>query len=253
MASKVLFIVEGEKIEKEIVENLQKTILKEIKVEAICSFGNNIYELYEKMMSSKYLNVIELINEIKTKDYISDEFTDIILIFDYDGHAPKADDCKIIKMLRHFNNSTKNGKLYINYPMSESIKMLSLKEEALFYDIRKGSKFKEFVDKNRDNKLNDVSKYNFETWKEIIKMNVLKVNNYLLKEDKKEDSKSKTLEKIRLELKRGLRIFLRQKKKYINSQEKILILNSFPIFICNFVKKSYLKKLVGSNFINYKM
>lgn len=240
MANRLLFIVEGDKSEPDILKNMEKIILKETN-SIICSFENNIYELYKKMRTSENLNIVEVLNKIKNIELIPEEFTDIFLFFDYDGHDSKANDEKIIEMLEFFNNSTTNGKLYINYPMVESIKIISLEAEKLFYDIAECSSFKDFIDKVGENRLNNVKRYNYEIWQEIIYKNLFKVN-FLLNDN----FNNLDLEKIYLELKDGLKIFLKQKEKYIDKEKKILILNSFPIFICNFIKKSYFKKLVGN-------
>lgn len=44
--SKILFIVEGEVTEHQIIDNLNKTILKEIKSKEIVSYKTNIYKLF---------------------------------------------------------------------------------------------------------------------------------------------------------------------------------------------------------------
>lgn len=191
------------------------------------------------MHSSEGLNIIEILNEIKETDYNPEEYSDIFLFFDYDGHDDKASDEKIIEMLKYFNNSTINGKLYINYPMVESIKMISLDNEKLFFEIDKGSTFKNFVDGESENRLNDIVNYTFSIWQEIITKNLQKVN-YLLKKEKDISDYSE----LRIEIKDGLEIFSKQKEKYIDTNNKVMILNSFPIFICNYVREPYYKKLI---------
>lgn len=241
MANKLLFIVEGDKSEPDILENMDNIILKETNSIIVCSFGNNIYELYAKMKSSENLDIVEVLNKIKNIKLIPEDFTDIFLFFDYDGHDSKANDEKLIEMLEFFNNSITNGKLYINYPMVESIKIISLELEKLFYDIAECSSFKDFIDKVGENRLSNVKRYNYEIWQEIIHQNLFKAN-FLLNDT----FDNLDLKKIYLELKDSLEIFLKQKEKYIDKEKKILILSSFPIFICNFIRKSYFKKLVGN-------
>ena len=60
------------------------------------------------------------------QDYelLSHRYTDVILIFDFEPqeNAPAFE--KIRKMAAYFNDSTDNGKLYINYPMMQSYRHL---------------------------------------------------------------------------------------------------------------------------------
>lgn len=48
------------------------------------------------------------------------DFTNVILVFDYERHDPQFSISKIEKMQKCFNDSTDMGKLYLNYPMNES-------------------------------------------------------------------------------------------------------------------------------------
>lgn len=50
------------------------------------------------------------------------DFTDIILIFDFDPQDPSYSPSILEDMLLHFDDSTSSGKLFINYPMVESYK-----------------------------------------------------------------------------------------------------------------------------------
>lgn len=233
--NKLFFIVEGEHVEPQVIKNMNKCILKEINSEIVLSFGNNIYELYEKIKEKPYLNIIEILNKIKNKNYNPDEYTDIYLFFDYDGHDTKAADKKIKEMLKLFSNPTENGKLYINYPMVESLKQLSL--EDITYEISKCSNFKKYIENNIKNDLKNINHYSFDIWKEIIQANVKKVN--FLFDKKFEICKRK-------EIKSQEEIFDCQEEKYINPQREIFILNSFPLFICNFIKESYYNKLISN-------
>ncbi len=52
--------------------------------------------------------------------YYRNDFTNIILVFDYERHDPAFSEEKILEMQHCFEDSTDMGKLYLNYPMIES-------------------------------------------------------------------------------------------------------------------------------------
>ena len=55
--------------------------------------------------------------------YKSSDFESIYLFFDYDfykGDLDKKND-EVLELLEYFNEETENGKLFISYPMIESI------------------------------------------------------------------------------------------------------------------------------------
>ena len=52
--------------------------------------------------------------------YYRNDFTNIILVFDYERHDPVFSEEKILEMQHCFEDSTDMGKLYLNYPMIES-------------------------------------------------------------------------------------------------------------------------------------
>lgn len=55
-----------------------------------------------------------------------DDFSEVYLFFDYDGHQNnlgESDDSDALEqMLISFDNETENGKLYISYPMVEALR-----------------------------------------------------------------------------------------------------------------------------------
>lgn len=59
------------------------------------------------------------------KKKLKNVYSDVLLVFDFDPHAPQFSSEKILKLMHHFNDSTEYGRLYINYPMLESFKHLN--------------------------------------------------------------------------------------------------------------------------------
>lgn len=132
--SKILLVVEGEKVEKELFEHFYK--LYQLNNVQIVAYKTNIYHFYNRLKKdfsnasgeieyefidlplflNDYLNLEE---EQKLNTY---DFKDKILIFDFDPHDPQYSEAKIMELIENFSNSTDLGKLYINYPMIESYK-----------------------------------------------------------------------------------------------------------------------------------
>ncbi|MDX8044767.1 hypothetical protein SH601_02110 [Gracilibacillus sp. S3-1-1] len=131
---KVLLLVEGEKVEKELFDHLYTLYgLKHIE---IVSYKTNIYAFYNRLrkdFSDRQGNIdfdsIDLplfLNDylkINSDNPLSEvDFSDIILIFDFDPHDPQFHRDSLIELLENFDNSTDKGKLFLNYPMVESYK-----------------------------------------------------------------------------------------------------------------------------------
>lgn len=130
----IAVIYEGNKTERILIENLKKIFFLNRANIVFVGFpaGQNIYMLWKQIQKDEYeTDLIELIREYnkdaaeKLKGYSRDDFSEIYLFFDYDGHncnlsATDPDGTAVLgEMLETFDNETELGKLYINYPMVE--------------------------------------------------------------------------------------------------------------------------------------
>lgn len=145
-------------------------------------------------------------------------------------------------MLDFFSDETENGKLYINYPMIESLKYtkeipdanyrryVATREECashkfkgnaerFAYSEAKAFRFIDLVKTERQ-KVAD-------NWEKLKFQNVCKAN-YLVS-----DSNTLLLRKSTINQKD---IFEAQKSKYVDINESVAILNSFPIFLYDYLK-----------------
>lgn len=158
--SKILFICEGRKTEKKFCNLIiEKYFLNRQKEKEYIAFGTNIYGLYDEMSRDDGLDIISLLMEkAKAKrDMYNYEmlknggFAEVYLIFDYDPHAPQYDFNKIKKMIEYFNDETGNGKIYINYPMFESLKHFRSIPDKDYndycIDITECVEYKEYINK----------------------------------------------------------------------------------------------------------
>ena len=121
----ILFIVEGESREINIVDNICDVFFckSQIKIISIPA-GKNIYMLWKQLSDDNFeTDVFELLREdplidtCEIEDMERDDFSEVYLFFDYDGHQNNvAGDTKtesIIKtMLNTFDNETEAGKLF---------------------------------------------------------------------------------------------------------------------------------------------
>lgn len=140
---KVLLIVEGEKSERVLFTKLYN--LYGMSNVEIVAYKTNIYALYNRLKkeysdgeSSIDFEAIDL--PLFLNDYLKLEeaellneadFSDIILIFDFDPQDPGYDKNILLDLIDNYSESTGRGKLYLNYPMLESYKdVVSLDDSA---------------------------------------------------------------------------------------------------------------------------
>ncbi len=129
-----LFVFEGGSTEDKIEVKLANHFMHQsIAVKSV--YGGEIYQLYRRMAKDDFaVDIVTILKERKENEkilegYDSDDFAYIYLFFDYDGHATKADDEQVKKLIEYFNNETEEGKLFISYPMVEAIRHYKGKEE----------------------------------------------------------------------------------------------------------------------------
>lgn len=252
----ILFIFEGARREPALYKTLNKIFLKLEDEDAIaCSYGNNIYNLYKKMKEfGEDVDIVSVMKEygdLET-DSNSADFSEIYLFFDYDiqdrAASVKGLNRRLGKMLRYFDNETGNGKLYISYPMIESIRYTKElpDKDYINYTVKidQCSKFKRLVSefsfyRNLDHIQLDFTKPIPEgkeasvtnNWQMLKRQNVMKANyictgNYDLPR-KKEDIVQN-------------RIFRKHREKYVSKgQESIAVLNAFPLFLYEYLKPDF--------------
>lgn len=192
-----LFIVEGNHEKNELVKLLLKIFPEiDIDIDNIIIYGTNVYMLLDDIekeyTSSWYEDDIDLPYIVgKKKGYSQSlnksDFSNIILIFDYEHHDPKFSEQKICRLQQYFNDSSDVGKLYINYPMVESYQHFEeypdnrYEQEYILSSLRPGAKYKEkvrnsYVSKYVDlpEKLNDILKDRFTIDSDNVRQNCIK-------------------------------------------------------------------------------
>lgn len=161
--SRSLLIVEGKHEKNELFWLIFKCFPElNINMEDVWIYGTNIYKLYEDIVKeygnnwAKDESDIDLplvISKKENPDTVCyrNDFTNIILVFDYERHDPTFSEEKIIEMQHFFEDSTDMGKLYLNYPMIESyLHLKSIPDEEYIHrkipvSIQPGNKYKSMV------------------------------------------------------------------------------------------------------------
>lgn len=157
------------------------------------------------------------------------------MFFDYDGHASTAKDEKIIDLLRMFDNETENGKLYISYPMVESLKHIEVEKsfEEIFVSCNKNIHYKNLISKSCDKEFTQFSHYTLDTWRYLLDIHLKKMN-YIVNDNFEFPSKL-----IQQDI-----IFKNQKSKFINTKSLVGVLSAFPVFIHDYFGNEKTKELI---------
>lgn len=253
----ILFIFEGVDREPHIYQTLERLYFPKDNDNIICSFGNNIYDLYNKM--NEYGGDGDIVAVMK--EHLADtgdttfsnirrtDISEIFLFFDYDFHhsqLPIAEiNTRVEEMLNLFDDETSNGKLYINYPMIESIRYTKelpdnnyctyavSREEShdfkrLTHEFSTYSNYDHILFK--DNEIRPTKERYLtikDNWNILIQMNVCKANWLISGKQLFPESKFDINQ---------LEIFRSQKQKYVDRDVCVSVLNAFPLFIFEYFK-----------------
>lgn len=246
----ILFIFEGEIYEPHIYDGIKSLFFPRNNDQIICSFCSSIYTFY-KRLKEDFDGFADVVDVLKTElektdpnnelfNHKSSDFGSIYLFFDYDFYKGNLDvkNKHVKELLEYFNEETENGRLYISYPMIESIQYTKKMPDKDFHkyivnrDDSIGKRFKkeakEFCYYQGYKFLKDAN-----NWKYIIQQNVFKAN-YLTK-----DYLSWPLIKNDVE---QMSIFKKQLEKHVSPNNEVAILNAFPLFLFDYFPEDKFKE-----------
>lgn len=254
----ILFVFEGKKREPMLFDTMKRLFFHEGQSIA-CSFNNNIYQLYQDLqeMNEGADIVSVLIEKNKDKedspfkdDTRTSDFSEIYLFFDYDFQNKNLTldemNAQLKELLERFNDETDNGRLYINYPMIESIRYTKALPDPNFinYTITKSDcQDKDFkaiaaefsaygnldyivLPVNRKATEEEVNKRK-QNWIYLKEQNVSKANYICNGSNSIPADKSTISQDI---------IFAAELQNYIVPSESVAILSAFPIFLYDYFK-----------------
>lgn len=235
----ILFIFEGASYEPPLYEGIKALFFPRSSDQVICSFCSSIYTFYKRLKDDfdGFADVVDVLKAelVKTDPenvlfkYKSADFESIYLFFDYDfyrGDLSKKN-AQVQELLEYFNEETENGRLFISYPMIESIQYTKELPDPDYHN---------YIVKREDS-IGDIFKkaarqfcyyrgYAYlkdgDNWKYLVQQNVFKANG-LIKE-----ILSWPLEKDDVD---QIAIFEAQLEKHVIPQENVAILNAFPMFL----------------------
>ena len=128
MAKKILFVVEGERAEtRMLISMFERALSLSSEKYDICKYRTNIHNLYKKMKRLGYDSFLSFLyseqKEIFPKDMFTPEtaFASVYLFFDLDPQDSLFSIEETRELTAYFDDETQNGKLYISYPMVESV------------------------------------------------------------------------------------------------------------------------------------
>ena len=141
----ILFVLEGERPDLYLYRTMME-VCGVVGDTVAVVYGCNIDALYHEMIDlGDGADIVEILREkyegtpSNPFDGISrsDQFSEVYLIFDYDFHdvnrSPQVLNDQLEYLLEFFKEETDHGKLYVNYPMIESIKFTKKLPDNEYY------------------------------------------------------------------------------------------------------------------------
>lgn len=271
----ILFVFEGKKSEPKLFESLKELFFPNRTEQIVCTYNSNIYSLYSHLVKLDVFKdnniessgrTVSILNEILQKkgdntlaDILEDEISEIFLFFDYDFHESRLsleeNNKHLNEMLAYFNDETANGKLFINYPMIESIKYHKELPDAKYLDYTisrlECKRFKSIAHEfsyyksleyillsHNTNEAIEKQIYKIEVaiknWKHLVDMNVSKANYICNSNHSYPNNKSDIQQSL---------IFSNQLLKYVYTEQcSVAILNAFPLFVYDYFDMNKLFK-----------
>lgn len=252
MRKKIAIIYEGEKTERNLIHNLNMCFFsKDVELLPIVfPAGENIYMLWKQLVEDEFqTDIIEVVreyNEIarrKLEGYSRKDFMETYLFFDYDGHnnnlGGKKEAGEVLdEMLEVFSDETDLGKLYINYPMVESIRD-NLVEEKCYrrckVPISEIGNYKHTVHEIKE--FQDFRKYGRDSWK-ILCRNTVSKANCLVNNMYEVPTRERYFNTI------DQRILFKAQQEIIELENRIAVLNSVPLFLLEYFKPEFWNEML---------
>lgn len=248
---KIALIYEGMKTEKNLFINIARHFFDgkaDLEIVTLSAEGN-LYMLWERMKTDDFeTDVLSVLREMsreaseQLKDFNRNDFSEIYLFFDYDGHnnnVPKRlqGQDALQEMLETFDNETELGKLYVSYPMIESINEISVERRdyvRLYLSLSECGEYKKNVGGKSD--YYDYRKITQSMWH--IACDASRKRASLIVEYKEECEYEEFLKKITQR-----KIYEAQKNHFIKGNRMIGILNSVPLFLIEYYDEEFWNRI----------
>lgn len=252
----ILFVFEGVEREPRIFKTLKRLFFGEGEI-VVCSFGNNIYELYRQLKSFEGNgDIVSLLREIHADGLPcgvrSSDFSEIYLFFDYDFQninlSLEEMNRRLKEMLTMFCDETDCGKLFVSYPMLESLSYTKALPDAHFVEytvFRSDCMARPFKDLAKEFsfygslnflELPDPAHHNIkqheaervrQNWLHLVRQHTAKAN-YICNGQNELPADKLDIAQIK--------IFNGQCDKYLCDGDQIAVLSGFPLFLYEYFR-----------------
>lgn len=246
----IAVIVEGENREPAIVRNMQSFFFKGEQIKIITlPAAQNIYMLWKILKEDDFeTDIIEILRESSEKsaeelrDFSRDDFSEIYLFFDYDGHqmnlpAEENGETVLDEMLRSFDNETENGKLYLSYPMVEALRDIGERGCAGVTGCEISlTECEEYKRSSAENiRTSQISHYQFSDWETALDFFAMRVSCLFEREEVFTYQDYKRIVS-------PLEIYRKQRERL--RDDRIFVLSAFPEFLLDYQKGSFWRSKV---------
>lgn len=245
----ILFVFEGGKAEPAVFDSIGRLFLSGEEL-CVVRCRHDLPTLYANLRANDYDLFRSLPFEENgislPKDRRLDTlFSQIFLFFDYDFQnriGTQRVNGILDEMLDFFDSETDNGKLYINYPMIESLKYTrelpdgdywqytATREECVRHQF-KGNAERFACAEAKAFRFIDLARTSAEVvadnWRKLEEQNVRKANYLVCGRNEMPLDKQDICQR---------NVFEAQKRQYVEVNGRVAILNSFPIFIYDYLK-----------------
>lgn len=188
--SRFLFIVEGASAEPRFIKKMFGTCFPNQDYETY-TYSTNLHVLASRLeedypdFDNGDIDIRLVLRSYETSKsklkVLSGEYTDIFMIFDFEPQTDSPHFETIKRMLSFFNDSSDQGKLFINYPMLESVRHLKRMPDDSFSELKVESgdygTYKKIV--GDSSYYRDIDKYDYGVFLSIASHHLKKLNRIL--------------------------------------------------------------------------
>lgn len=254
----ILFVFEGAEREPKIFKSLERLFFGKGE-RIVCSFGNNIYEVYRQLKElggdGDIVSILRENNAQLPLGVKSSDFSEIYLFFDYDFQNTNLTlaemNGRLQEMLEMFDDETDNGKLYVSYPMVESL--CYTKELPDDHFVEYAISRRDCMERSFKDLAREFSHYGSLDFIELPdsghhqpgKKDIARVRQNWIWLVQQHASKANFMcagvlrMPVDKEVVSQSRIFAAQLVKYLEDEGRIAILNGFPLFLFEYFKISF--------------
>lgn len=245
----ILFIFEGAKYEPPLYDGIKALFFPRATDQIICSFCSSIYTFYKRLKDEfgEFADVVDVLKtelektdpENKLFKCKSSDFESVYLFFDYDFYRDDLEtkNAQVRELLEYFNEETDSDRLYVSYPMIESIQYTKELPDSHFhtYSVKREDSVGKIF-KKAARRFCAYDGYAFlkdaENWRGLVEQHAMKANlltkgvhNWPLAKDDVAQ----------------MPLFEAQLEKHVLTNDEVAILNAFPMFLYEYFPKDKFK------------